>query len=50
MLLAQLKLKLQEGSTSIINNSVFIIDPRNKKLGIRVYHQKSDILPKKYLK
>jgi len=32
-----LKLSNKEGSSKVMNNSVKIMDPRNKKLGIRIY-------------
>tara|TARA_B100000686_G_scaffold93040_1_gene99435 strand:- start:9220 stop:10119 length:900 start_codon:yes stop_codon:yes gene_type:complete len=42
-LLSKLKLKNKEGYTSIINNIIFIVDPRNKKLGIRLYNFKNNL-------
>lgn len=42
-LLSKLKLKNKEGYTSIINNIIFIMDPRNKKLGIRLYNFKNNL-------
>ena len=43
-LLSSFNLKHTEGSTSNMNNNIFLIDPRNKKLGIRLYSS-NDKLP-----
>ena len=43
-LLSSFNLKHTEGSTSHMNNNIFLIDPRNKKLGIRLYSN-NDKLP-----
>jgi len=42
-LLSKLNLRHKEGFTSIINNNIFVIDPRNKDLGIRVYNYKGNL-------
>jgi len=42
-LLTKLYLKPKEGFTSIIDNKIYIIDPRNKNLGIRLYNYKGNL-------
>ena len=41
-IILNLKMNNQEGSTKSIKNNIYIVDPRNKKLGIRIYIVKNN--------